>query len=138
MHESLDRKDEIKVGSERGFGVVFACVFLLIGLWPLIDGAPLRLWALIVSAVFFVCAFALPIALRPLNILWFKIGMLMYKVVNPLTMAMLYYFTVVPTGLIMKLFGKDPLNRSFDKTASSYWIERDPPGPAPESMKNQF
>lgn len=138
MHESLDRKDEIKVGSERGFGVVFACVFLLIGLWPLIDGAPLRLWSLIVSAVFFVCALALPIALRPLNILWFKIGMLMYKVVNPLTMAFLYYFTVVPTGLIMKLFGKDPLNRSFDKTASSYWIERDPPGPAPESMKNQF
>lgn len=138
MHESLDREDDIKVGSERGFGIVFACVFVVVGLWPLLDSAPIRWWALIIAAVFIGCAFLIPIALRPLNILWFKIGMLMYKVVNPLTMAMLYYFTVVPTGLVMKMCGKDPLNRSFDKNASSYWIDRDPPGPTPESMKNQF
>lgn len=138
MHEILDRQDEIKVGSERGFGIVFSCVFTLIGLWPLFASAPIRWWALIVATVFIVCAFFIPIALRPLNILWFKIGMLMYKVVNPITMALLYYFTVVPTGLVMRLCGKDPLNRSFDRDASSYWIDRDPPGPAPESMKNQF
>ena len=138
MHESLDREDDIKVGTERGFGSVFACVFVMVGLWPLLDGAPIRWWAFIVAAVFIVCAFLIPIALRPLNILWFKIGMLMYKVVNPLTMAMLYYFTVVPMGLVMKMFGKDPLSRSFDKTVSTYWIDREPPGPEPESMKYQF
>lgn len=138
MHESLDREDDIKVGSERGFGIVFSCVFAVIGLWPLLDSAPIRWWAFIVAAVFIVCAFLIPIALRPLNILWFKIGMLMYKVVNPLTMGMLYYFTVVPMGLAMKMFGKDPLNRSFDKTVSTYWVEREPPGPEPESMKYQF
>jgi len=138
MHESLDREDDIKVGSERGFGIVFACVFVVIGLWPLLDSAPIRWWALIIAAVFIGCAFLISIALRPLNILWFKIGMLMSKVMIPLTMAMLYYLTVVPMGLLMKMCGKDPLNRSFDKTASSYWIDREPPGPAPESMKYQF
>ena len=138
MHESLDREDDIKVGTERGFGIVFACVFVVVGLWPLLDSTPIRWWAIIVAAVFVICAFLIPIALRPLNILWFKIGMLMYKVVNPLTMAMLYYFTVVPMGLVMKMFGKDPLSRSFDKTVSTYWIDREPPGPDPESMKCQF
>ncbi len=138
MHESLDRQDEIKVGSERGFGIVFACVFAIIGLLPLFDSAPVWWWAVIIAAAFLVSAFLMPSILKPLNILWFKFGLLLYKIINPLTMALLYYLTIVPTGLIMKLCGKDPLNRSFDPTVKSYWIERDPPGPAPESMKNQF
>ncbi|MEX0693934.1 MAG: hypothetical protein WD075_05790, partial [Rhodospirillales bacterium] len=85
----------------------------------------------------FAAYFAKPL-LRPLNLLWFKFGLLLYKIVNPVVMALLYYTTMVPTGLLMKLFGKDPLNRTFDAEAKSYWIERDPPGPEPESMKRQF
>lgn len=138
MHESLRDKDEVQVGSEKGFGIVFAVVFAIIALWPLIDGAPVRLWAAIAAAVFLVAAFIAQPLLKPLNLLWFKFGMLLYKVVNPVVMAFLYYTTVVPTGLIMRMVGKDPLNRQFDPKAKSYWIERDPPGPAPESMKDQF
>ncbi len=138
MHESLRDKDEVQVGSEKGFGIVFAVVFAIIALWPLIDGAPVRLWAAIAAAVFLVAAFIAQPLLKPLNLLWFKFGMLLYKIVNPVVMAFLYYTTVVPTGLIMRMVGKDPLNRQFDPKAKSYWIERDPPGPAPESMKDQF
>lgn len=138
MHESLKDKEEVQVGSEKSFGIVFAVVFAIIALWPLIDGAPVRLWAAIAAAVFLVAAFIAQPLLKPLNLLWFKFGMLLYKVVNPVVMAFLYYTTVVPTGLIMRMVGKDPLNRQFDPKAKSYWIERDPPGPAPESMKDQF
>lgn len=138
MHENLDRDEDITAGTEKSFGIVFAVLFLVIAAWPLLDGANIRLWAIVVAGLFLLAGFAFPIVLRPLNVLWFKFAMLLYKVVNPLTMAMLYYFTVVPTGLIMRLLGKDPLQRSFDKTIESYWVTRTPPGPEPASMKNQF
>jgi len=138
MHETLERKNDIEVGSEKSFGIVFAAVFALVALWPLIHGEPVRWWALAVAAVFLAAAFVAQPLLKPLNILWFKFGMLLYKVVNPVVMALLYYLTVVPTGLLMRACGKDPLNRTFDTEATSYWIERDPPGPEPDSMKNQF
>ncbi len=138
MHEDLNRHDEIKVGSERAFGIVFAVVFAVIAAWPLLYGMPPRWWALAVAVVFVAAGYLFPIALKPLNIVWFKIGMLMYKVVNPLTMAMLYVTTIIPIGLIMRAVGKDPLRLKMDRSASSYWIERDPPGPEPESMKDQF
>lgn len=138
MHENLDREEDITVGTEKSFGLVFAVFFVVIAVWPLLDGADIRWWAIAVAGLFLVAGFIFPIVLRPLNVLWFKFAMLLYKIVNPLTMAMLYYFTVVPTGLIMRLLGKDPLQRSFDKTAESYWVARTPPGPEPASMKNQF
>jgi len=138
MHEDLNRHDEIKVGSERAFGIVFAVVFAVIAAWPLLGGMPPRWWALAVAVVFVAAGYLFPIVLKPLNIVWFKIGMLMYKVANPLTMAMLYVTTIIPIGLIMRVVGKDPLRLKMDRSASSYWIERDPPGPEPESMKDQF
>jgi len=138
MHEDYDRHDAVKVGSERGFGIVFAVVFGVVALWPLLDGEPIRLWAAIGGAVFLLLALAYPSALQPLNLLWFRLGMVMYKVVNPVVMALLFFTTVVPTGMLMRLFGKDPMNLKFDPAAKSYWIMREPAGPEPETMKNQF
>ena len=138
MHEQFDREDDVKVGTERGFGIVFAVVFAIVAGLPLIDGAEPRWWALSVAAVFLALGFFVPAALKPLNILWFRFGLLLYKIVNPVVMGLLFYLTVVPTGLLMRACGKDPLNRTFDPAAKSYWIERDPPGPAPESMEKQF
>lgn len=138
MHEDLTRQDDIKVGSERGFGIVFAVVFLIVGLWPLLDGSTPRWWAMAIAATFLAAGYLFPVLLRPLNIVWFKIGMLMFKVVNPLTMALLFVTTIIPIGLLMRAFGKDVLRLKLEPDAQSYWIERDPPGPAPESMKDQF
>jgi len=138
LHEDFRREDSAKAGSERDFGIVFAVVFAVIGLWPLWNGDPLRLWALIVAAIFLTAAFVLPVALRPLNRLWFLFGLALHKIVNPLVMGLLFYLTVTPTALIMRAVGKDPMHRRFDRQAKSYWIERDPAGPAPETMRQQF
>ncbi len=138
MHENLVRHDDIKVGSERAFGIVFAAFFAVVAAWPLLDGMSPRWWALALAVVFIGTGFFLPVVLRPLNVVWFKLGMLLYKVVNPITMGMLFYFTVVPMGLVMRLMGKDPLHKNPDPQLASYWIERTPHGPEPKSMKNQF
>ena len=138
FHEDFGRDDGAKAGSERGFGIVFAVVFVIIGLWPLWDGGPMRFWALIVAGAFLAAGLFAPAILRPLNQLWFLFGMALHKVVNPLVMGLLFYLTVTPIALIMRLVGKDPLNRRFDVESKSYWVERDPGDPAPETMPRQF
>lgn len=137
-HESFTRPDDVKVGSERAFGVVFSVVFAIVGLLPLWSEAPVRLWALIVAGVFLVAGFAAPKALRPLNLIWFRFGLLLHKIVNPLVMGMLFFITVTPIALIMRLCGKDPLHRRFSPDATTYWTMRESGEPTPGSMRRQF
>lgn len=142
FHEELAQRDDVKVGSERSFGLVFAVVFIIVALLPLLtmsdqEGA-LRFWALIVAAFFAVTALTMPRILAPLNKLWFRFGQLLHHIVNPLIMGLLFFLTVTPIGLLMRALGKTPLKLSFDKNTDSYWIIRTPHGPAAESMKRQF
>ena len=121
--------------SEKSFGVIFSIVFLVVSLYPLINSESLRIWALVVSIIFFLLAFLAPKILVFPNKLWFKFGLLLGSIVAPIVMAFVYFVTVLPTGLIMRLLGKDLLKQKLDKNAKSYWIERkEPMG----SMKNQF
>ena len=121
--------------SEKSFGVIFSIVFLILSLYPLINSEGLRIWALVVSAIFLLFAFLAPTILILPNKLWFKFGMLLGSIVAPIVMALVYFITVLPIGLIMRLLGKDLLKLKLDKSAKSYWIERrEPIG----SMKNQF
>ena len=120
------------------FGYVFALIFSLIGIWPLINGDNLRAWSLWLALIILFLSVFKPALLRPLNLLWFKFGLLLHKIVNPVVMAFLFYLTVTPTALLMRIFGKRPLGTEFDASADSYWIQRTPPGPDPETMKNQF
>jgi hypothetical protein len=138
MHEDLRRQHEVKGSSERSFGIVFAVVFAVIGLFPLIAGEAARIWALGISAVFLILALAWNAPLRPLNQLWMRFGLLLHGVVNPIVMAFLFFSTVLPIGLLLRVMGKDLLNLKRDPSARSYWIDRKPPGPAPESMIHQF
>lgn len=131
-------KDDVQIGSEKGFGIVFAVVFLIVALWPLPFGGTVRLWALAVAAALVGIAYLVPRLLRPFNLVWFRFGLLLHKIVNPVVMGLIFFGAVLPTGLLMRLFGKDPLRLGFDKDAASYWIDRDPPGPDPSSMRNQF
>ena len=125
----------IEQSSEKSFGVVFSIVFLLVALYPLIASAELRIWALVVSIIFFLLAFLAPKILALPNKLWFKFGILLGSIIAPVVMALVYFITVLPTGLIMRFFGKDLLKLKLDKNAKSYWIKRiEPIGP----MKNQF
>jgi hypothetical protein len=138
FHESLEERTQVKLGSERSLAIVFAIVFLIIALWPLLRSAGPRYWALAIAATFLLLGFLAPRTLTPLNRLWFRFGMVLHRVISPVVMAVIFYGTVAPTGLIMRLMGRDPLRLKFDQEAASYWIKRDPPGPPPESFKNQF
>jgi hypothetical protein len=135
-HKSHD--DELKVGSDRSFGVVFTVFFGIVGALPLLSKAEPRLWAFGVSGVFLLVALAMPKVLHPLNVLWMKFGALLSMIVSPIVLGLLFFTTIMPIGLIMRLAGKDLLSMKFDKNAKSYWVDRDPPGPPPESMSNQF
>ena len=121
--------------TEKSFGVVFSIVLLIVSLYPLINSESLRIWALFVSTIFFLLAFVAPKVLVLPNKLWFKFGLLLGSIVAPIVMAFVYFVTVLPTGLIMRLLGKDLLKQKLDNNVKSYWIERSKPmGP----MKNQF
>ena len=128
----------VKGSSNRVFGLVFAGFFSIVGFWPLIGGAGPRIWCLAIAAAFAVVAFIRPGLLTPLNKLWTKFGLIIHRVVNPIVMGLVFYLTITPMGLVMRLFGKDLLNLKLDPNRKSYWIERQPPGPAPDTMKHQF
>ena len=136
-HERLAGDEPAKGGSDRGFGVVFAVVFVAVGLFPLLVGGPPRAWALGVAAAFLAVALVRSSLLAPLNRVWFKFGLLLQRVVNPLVMALMYFAVFTPTGIVMRALGKDLLRLKHDPEALSYWIHRDPPGPERESMQNQ-
>jgi hypothetical protein len=126
---------EVQIGSEKNFGVVFSAVFMIIGLFPLLSNGPIRWWAVIIAGVFLMLAFLFPTVLRVPNRLWHKFGLLLGAIVAPVAMAVVFYVTVVPIGLIFKMVGKDVLHKKLDKKAESYWIEREQPV---GTMKNQF
>jgi len=113
-------------------------VFAVVGLWPLLDGATVRVWALVLAAALLAAGLFAPVLLRPFNRVWFLFGLALHKIVNPLVMGLLFFLTVTPMALILRALGKDPLHRTFDPDAASYWIKREPPGPAPKTMRQQF
>ena len=115
-----------------------AAVFALIGLAPLVGAAAPRWWALAVAVLLAILGLALPRVLSPLNRLWLGFGLVLHKVMTPIVMGVLFYGAVTPVALLMRVFGKDPLRRRFEPEAETYWIDREPPGPDPESMRNQF
>ena len=124
----------IKIGSNKSFGIVFAVVFGLIAFWPLIKGNDIRLWSLVISIIFFVLGLINSKILTPLNRLWFKVGIFLGNFIAPIVMGIIFFLVVTPTGIIMKLLGKDliKLKKSNEK---SYWIEKKK---IKSSMKNQF
>ena len=134
MSVSTNFKD-IEYSSPKSFGIVFSIFFLIISLYPLYKGKSIHIWALIISAIFLFLAFVAPKSLSFLNKLWFKFGMLLGSIISPIVMALIYFLTVLPTGVIMRLLNKDLLNQKLDKNSKSYWIHR---SEKMNPMKNQF
>lgn len=138
FHENLISTDEVEFGSDRSFGIVFAVVFAIIGLLPLWNGESMRVWALVIAGVFLSAALIYSKVLAPLNRIWFQFGLLLHKIVSPLIMGLIFFGAVMPTGLLMRLFGKKTLDLDFDPSKQSYWVHRTPPSPEPGNMKRQF
>ena len=126
--------NDVKISSNRSFGVVFFVVFLLIALYRVINNEEIRVWSLIVSLIFLVLGLLNSKILNPLNQIWFKFGILLGRIISPLIMAIIFFFVVTPIGLIMRTLGKDILNLRYN-TKKTYWIEKTGPK---SKMKNQF
>ena len=125
---------DIKIGSNRSFGVVFFIVFLLIGLWPILKGNELRIWSIVISLIFLTLGILNSKILTPFNKVWFRFGIFLGNFISPIIMGIVFFLVVTPTGLIMKLFKKDLINLRKNNS-STYWIEKKD---IKSSMKNQF
>jgi len=127
--------DKIKISSNRSFGLLFFVVFLIVSLWPLTHESSIRIWSVIISAVFLVLGLINSKLLTPLNVLWFKFGMILGAIISPIIMGIVFFLVVTPTGLILRIMGKDLLNKKYDKEKETYWIKRDT---SIGTMKRQF
>ncbi len=127
-------EQKIKTSSNKSFGIVFFIVFLVIALYPLIKDGDIRLWSLIVSLIFLILGLINSTILTPLNRLWFKFGIFLGKIVSPIVLGTIFFLIVTPTGLLLRLFGKDVINLKYNNN-NSYWIEKTGPK---SNMKDQF
>lgn len=137
-HEDFKPKTEPRTSSDRAFGGVFAGVFALVAAWPLVHAAPPRWWAAAVALAFALLALAAPRTLAPLNRIWIRLGALLHAIVSPIVLAVIFYGVVLPTAIVMRLRKRDPLRLRFDPQAATYWIDRVPPGPPPQSFRDPF
>ena len=127
-------QQKIKLPSNRNFGIIFSIVFLIITLWPLLNQSDIRIWSLIISVIFLVLGLINSKLLLPLNKIWFKFGIILGNFIAPIVMGIVYFMVVTPTGLIMRLLGKDLLNLKKNNK-DTYWIEKDNSN---NDLKNQF
>ena len=125
---------DIKLGSNKSFGIVFFIVFLLLGFYPLLNDENVRVWSLVIALIFLTLGLLNSKLLLPLNKIWFKFGILLGKIVSPLIMGIIFFLVVTPIAFIMRIIGKDLLNLKFNNK-KSYWIEKTGPK---SKMKNQF
>jgi hypothetical protein len=146
-HEDFRRDEQVEGSSDRGFGltvggILFAIALVRIGLGWWSSGAVVLgwlEWALGgIGVALLLFGLVAPSVLAPLNKAWMKLGLLLFTIVNPIVLGLIFLLTIIPIGLLLRLFGKDPLRLQFAPEAKTYWIERDPPGPEPESMPQQF
>jgi hypothetical protein len=132
------REHAVTGSSDRSFGIVLGVFFVVIALWPLVSGGAVRLWAFAVAALFLLPAVFFPRVLAPLNKAWTALGLVLGRVVSPVALAVLFYLVITPMGLVIRAAGKRLMRVQPEASVSSYWIRREPPGPAPESFPNQF
>ena len=126
--------NDVKIGSNKSFGIVFFIVFLIISLYPMLGGDTLRMWSLAISIIFLILGLLNSKILSPLNKLWFKFGIFLGKIISPFIMGIIFFFVVTPIGYLMRLFKKDVLSLKFNDN-KSYWVEKNGPK---SKMKNQF
>jgi hypothetical protein len=153
FHETYSHDDAEEIGSDRSFAITFAVVFGLIAAYFYFFGGPSwmpdslqsaswypKTWMGLagISGAFLVVGFTVPSILHPFNVVWMKFAMVLNMIVSPIVMGLLFFLTVTPMAILVRIMGKDLLRLRLEKDAKSYWIERDPPGPPPESIKNQF
>ena len=136
--EGQRTEDDVRPGSDRNFGLVMAAAAAIFGGLPLVRLAPPHWWLFGIAIAFAAAALLFPRALFPLNYAWFRLGLLLHRVVSPMIIGAVFFLCVTPIGLLLRLCGKDVLSLRRRADLASYWIVREPPGPEPGTMTNQF
>ena len=137
-HENFERNAGANPPSERSFAWVFTAFFSALAFWPAWHGRPVRWWAVGAAALVFLAGLVRPSVLRIPNLAWFRLGNMLSRIVSPLAASLLFFAVFTPFALVLRMAGKDLLRLRRDPAARSYWIERNPPGPPPEGMTEQF
>ena len=132
------RHAALKPGPDRTFGYVFAAFFFIVSMWPVISGHAPRYWALVAATAFALSALAFPRVLRPANITWFYVGLVLNEIMSPVIMALIFTIAFLPIGLLMRLMGKDLLDLQRRPEAKTYWTIRTDRSITPQSMRDQF
>ena len=138
IHEDFSRSHGTKGFSDRSLGLTFSAFFAVVAILPWLRHRSFQWRSQIVSAVFLLVALIAPGLLHPLSRLWLRLSLLLHKIVSPVVTSLIFYLVFVPAAFILWLLGKDPLHRKIEPIAETYWIPRTPPGPAPQTMRNQF
>ncbi|MCD6680904.1 MAG: SxtJ family membrane protein [Burkholderiaceae bacterium] len=138
MGLSSGRQTELILPSNRSFGFLFSVVFAVVALWPLLFGEAIRAWAGVAAAVVAFVTMLIPNVLTPVNRAWMRFGVLLHRIVSPVVLAFMFFVVLTPFGFVMRALGRRPLELSRDASVDTYWVRREPPGPEPESIRNQF
>jgi hypothetical protein len=137
-HETVSSFRRVDMSSDRKFGTIFGLVFGILGLWPFFHHRSPHWWLIVLAGLLFAAALIFPRSLSLLNRGWFRLGLILNRIVSPVVMGALFFGAVVPVGWYLRKRGNDLLSLKFDRDAATYWIERNPPGPAPGSLTKQF
>ena len=131
-------KTDLKLPTDKKFGLFFTGVFLLASFWSvLFAGKEFFLESLILATVFFLATILRPSALRPLNYFWMKLGQLLGKVFNPIVLGVLYFGIFTPVGLFLRLTKRDELRLAFAQR-HTYWIHVHTDDSRQKNLKDQF
>lgn len=136
MNTDLNKANhEVNAGPERSFGQVFSVLFIFLAILPMVDGGSANVWFLLAGVTMFAVSIFCPRILKRPNILWFKFGLFLGRIVSPVVMLLVFLVGFLPIGLLLRVVKKDPLKRAIDKSASTYWLQR---RDKMQSMKRQF
>jgi Saxitoxin biosynthesis operon protein SxtJ len=138
LHEDLRREDQTTGPSDRKFGLTLGIVFALLAVLKLVERSNWGIIWSVLALVLIGSALLRPSLLSVPNMIWLKLGLLLHRIVNPIIMALLFFGTILPIGLLMRVLGKDPLRLRLDKAADSYWLPRSDERPQSEAMRQQF
>lgn len=138
LHENIYRKSHGEEPSERSLGFALSIIILILGTTRLYLGLGWGMFLVLISAIFLLLTLFWAAPLRPLNKIWFRFGLLLFRITNPFLMGIVFFITIFPIGIIIRILGKDPLRLKFNKEIRSYWLERAPPEDSTNNMRNQF
>ena len=130
-----NKSRKIKISSNKNFGIVFFIFFIIVSVWLFFKNGEFIIWPIIVAVVFLILGLTNSKLLTPLNKAWNQFGILLGYFIAPIVMGIIFFLVVTPTGLVVRVMGKDLLRLKKNKDKKTYWIHKDD---YKTSMKNQF